>query len=140
MTLAAGGAVLDTLPSKRGKKSKQDLGLVVKPQALRVPPLLCYALEPGHEGRKVTKGENNNEDEIGIRINPGFAAGLGTAAAQQPPMENKGLKVEPLSGYALGKQGRTTLRSASFASGRSRLNRAELRVFIATKSVLRLRI
>jgi quercetin dioxygenase-like cupin family protein len=34
-----------------------------------------------------------------------FAAGLGTAAAQQPPMENKGLKVEPLSGYALGKQG-----------------------------------
>jgi quercetin dioxygenase-like cupin family protein len=77
MTLAAGGAVLDTLPSKRGKKSKQDLGLVVKPQALRVPPLLCYALEPGHEGRKVTKGENNNEDEIGIRINPGFCGRTG---------------------------------------------------------------
>jgi hypothetical protein len=66
MTLAAGGAVLDTLPSKRGKKSKQDLGLVVKPQALRVPPLLCYALEPGHEGRKVTKGENNMRTKLAV--------------------------------------------------------------------------
>jgi hypothetical protein len=70
MTSAAGGAVLDTLPSKRGKKPKQDLEFVVKPRALRVPPLLCYGLEPGHEGRKVTKGENNNEDEIGRRICP----------------------------------------------------------------------
>ena len=34
-----------------------------------------------------------------------FLAGLGTAVAQQPPMENKGLKIELLSSYALGKQG-----------------------------------
>jgi len=34
-----------------------------------------------------------------------FVAGLNTASAQQPPTENKGVKTEPLSGYALGKQG-----------------------------------
>ena len=34
-----------------------------------------------------------------------FVAGLSTASAQQPPTENKGVKTEPLSGYALGKQG-----------------------------------
>ena len=31
--------------------------------------------------------------------------GLSAASAQQPPTENKGVKTEPLSGYALGKQG-----------------------------------
>jgi quercetin dioxygenase-like cupin family protein len=34
-----------------------------------------------------------------------FVAALSTASAQQPPTENKGVKTEPLSGYALGKQG-----------------------------------
>jgi quercetin dioxygenase-like cupin family protein len=31
--------------------------------------------------------------------------GLSTAVAQQPPTENKGMKAEALSGFALGKQG-----------------------------------
>jgi quercetin dioxygenase-like cupin family protein len=31
-------------------------------------------------------------------------AGLSTAIAQQPPTENKGVKVEPLSGFPLGQQ------------------------------------
>ena len=34
-----------------------------------------------------------------------IAGGLGTAAAQQAPTENKGMKAEALSGFALGKQG-----------------------------------
>ena len=34
-----------------------------------------------------------------------FVAGLSTAVAQQTPTENKGVKTEPLSGFALGKQG-----------------------------------
>ena len=136
MTSAAGGAVLDTLPSKRGKKPKQDLGLVVKPQALRVPPLLCYGLTCGQENHK---GENNNEDEIGIRINPGFRSrtrngGGPTAANGEQGFEGRA----PVRLRAWQAGGWTTLRSASFASGSSRLNRAELRVFIATKSVLRL--
>ena len=34
-----------------------------------------------------------------------FVAGVSAAAAQQtPPTDNKGLKVEPLSGFSLGKQ------------------------------------
>ena len=53
----------------------------------------------------MTKGENNMRTKSAFASILVLVAGLGTALAQQPPMENKGMKVEPLSGYALGKQG-----------------------------------
>jgi hypothetical protein len=54
-----------------------------------------------------------------------IGGGLSAAVAQQAPMENKGMKAEALSGFALGKQGWTILHSAICASGRSLLNQAE---------------
>ena len=67
-----------------------------------------------------------------------FVAGLGTAVAQQPPMENKGLKVEPLSGYALGKQGLDDFAQRQFRIRQLTLEPGGVAGFIATKSVLRL--
>ena len=63
--------------------------------------------------------------------------GLSPALAQQAPTENKGMKAEALSGFALGKQGLDDLRSARCVSGRSPSNQAELPAFIATKTVVR---
>jgi quercetin dioxygenase-like cupin family protein len=53
-------------------------------------------------------------------------------------MENKGLKVEPLSGYALGKQGLDDFAQRQFRIRQLTLEPGGVAGFHSTKSVLRL--
>jgi len=54
--------------------------------------------------KKQMKGENMIKKWTIVAV-LAVVSGLSTAVAQQPPIENKGMKAEALSGFPLGKQG-----------------------------------
>jgi quercetin dioxygenase-like cupin family protein len=56
-------------------------------------------------GASSEREENMNTKLVALLCVLAVGTGLSTAVAQQAPTENKGMKVEPLSGFPLGKQG-----------------------------------
>jgi quercetin dioxygenase-like cupin family protein len=57
------------------------------------------------QGLSYKKREQNKMAKLVTLLSVLVVCGAGTAVAQQAPTENKGVKTEPLSGFALGKQG-----------------------------------